>query len=134
MWCGVGTPRDVKVIYLASAETSLRLVPLHSPVIFSPLWVFTVDDGGHFTLSCLLSHPLLLISSWDDILWFSRLYGHSLSMTVATLLCPVPYHTPPLLLMSSWDDMQWLSRLYGCSPLMTVATLLCPVFDCTLCF
>jgi hypothetical protein len=53
MWCGVGTPRDVKVIYLASAETSLCFVPLHSPVVFSPLWAFTVDDGGHFTLSCL---------------------------------------------------------------------------------
>jgi hypothetical protein len=27
--------------------------------------------------------------SRDDMQWFSRLYGRSLSMTVATLLCPV---------------------------------------------
>jgi hypothetical protein len=29
-------------------------------VVFSPLWAFTIDDGGHFTLSCPISHPLSL--------------------------------------------------------------------------
>jgi hypothetical protein len=84
----------------------------------------------HSVLSLVTSSPLDILLGWYTVV-FSPLW---VSMTVATLLCPVPYHTPPLLLMSSWDDMQWLSHLYGCSPLMTVATLLCPVFDRTLCF
>ncbi|KAG2045932.1 hypothetical protein BDR06DRAFT_1015171 [Suillus hirtellus] len=58
--------RDVKFIYLPSANFSLCFLPSPSLVVFSPLSAFTVHGGGHL----LLRHLVFSLSHGFDGWWF----------------------------------------------------------------